>query len=131
VSSKGKQAKGSQPKSAHKLGHSDIGSTPAASEQPSTSGRTSAEATAQGWTAEQKAALQRAYLTVKPSQCNFWQHVAKLVPGKTALQCCNCKFDELPTPVEKGKQTSKHAPSRDSSPVRPPPLKVAGGQQCR
>lgn len=95
-------------------------------EQPSTSGR--ADSPVGGWTAEQRAALQRAFLTVQPSQRNFWQHVAKQVPGKTALECCNCKFDELPTPVEKVKQTSRLMPGRDSSLIQPPALKLAGGQ---
>ena len=95
-------------------------------EQPSTSGRASSPVA--GWTTEQRAALQRAFLTVQPSQRNFWQHVAKQVPGKTALECCNCKFDELPTPVEKVKQTSRLMPSRESSPIQPPVLKLAGGQ---
>lgn len=95
-------------------------------EQPSTSGRASSPIA--GWTAEQRAALQRAFLTVQPSQRNFWQHVAKQVPGKTALECCNCKFDELPTPVEKVKQTSRLMPGRGSSPIQPPALKLAAGQ---
>ena len=95
-------------------------------EQPSTSGRDGSPVA--GWTGEQRAALQRAFLTVQPSQRNFWQHVAKQVPGKTALECCNCKFDELPTPVEKVKQTSRLMPGRDSSPIQPPALKLAGGQ---
>ena len=95
-------------------------------EQPFTSGRASSPIA--GWTAEQRAALQRAFLTVQPSQRNFWQHVAKQVPGKTALECCNCKFDELPTPVEKVKQTSRLMPGRDSSPIQPPALKLDGGQ---
>jgi len=118
VGTMGRQGKGSQP--------ADAASTLEASGQPSISARSPAGA---GWTEDQKAALQKAYLTVKPSQRNFWQHVAKLVPGRTALECCNCKFDELPTPVEKAKQTARSAAARDSSPIRPPALKVAGGNQ--
>ena len=127
VSTKGKQTEGSHLQAAYKASPSGAGSL-IASGQPSTSGRSPAAAAQQGWTEEQKAALQRAYLTVKPSQRNFWQHVAKLVPGKTALECCNSKFDELPTPVEKVKP-SRTAAARDASPVRPPALKIAGGER--
>ncbi|KAA6420549.1 MAG: hypothetical protein FRX49_09710 [Trebouxia sp. A1-2] len=115
LSIKGGQGNGSQP--------ADAASTLEASGQPYV--RSPAAA---GWSEDQKAALQKAYLTVKPSQRNFWQHVAKLVPGRTALECCNCKFDELPTPVEKVKQTARSAAAKDSSPIRPPALKVAGGR---
>ncbi|KAL0031794.1 hypothetical protein WJX79_007784 [Trebouxia sp. C0005] len=52
----------------------------------------------------------------------------KVEKGRTALECCNCKFDELPTPVEKVKQTARSAAAKDSSPIRPPALKVAGGR---
>lgn len=125
----GKLAKGSQAKCVQKPNAAAAAAlTLEAIEQPATSGRTLAEATTQDWTEEQTVALQRAYLTVKPSQRNFWQHVAKLVQGKTALECCTCKFDELPTPVEKMKQSSRHAAARDSSPIRPPALKVTGGE---
>ncbi|DBB06669.1 TPA: hypothetical protein ACH3X1_012180 [Trebouxia sp. C0004] len=117
VDTKVRQRKGSQP--------ADAASTLEASGQPSINARSPAAA---GWTADQKAALQKAYLTVKPSQRNFWQHVAKLVPDRTALECCNCKFDELPTPVEKVKQTARSAAAKDSSRIRPPALKVAGGR---
>ena len=82
---------------------------------------------AQGWTEEQKAALQRAFLTVKPNQAKFWLHVAKLVPGKTALQCCNAKFDEMPTPVEKPKPRGK---GQGGSPLQAPALKLAAGIAC-
>lgn len=96
-------------------------------EQPSTTEQAGSPVTE--WTAEQRAALQRAYLTVQPSQRNFWQQVAKMVPGKTALECCNCKFDELPTPVEKVKQATRLMPGRGNcSPLKPPTLKLAGGQ---
>lgn len=81
----------------------------------------------QGWTEEQKAALQRAFLTVKPNQPKFWLHVSKLVPGKTALQCCNAKFDEMPTPVEKPKPRGK---GQGGSPIQAPALKLAAGKSC-
>ena len=77
----------------------------------------------QGWTEEQRAALQTAFLMVKPSQRNFWQHVAKRVPGKSALECCNCKFDELPTPVEKGRAGLQPG----ASPIQAPAFKLAAG----
>ena len=118
VGTKGRQGNGRQP--------ADAASTLEANGQPFISVRSPAGA---GWSEDQKAALQKAYLTVKPSQRNFWQHVAKQVPGRTALECCNCKFDELPTPVEKVKQTARSAAAKDSSPIRPPALKVAGGKQ--
>ena len=105
---------------------------PAGSKQPLASGKSpspAAAAAAGDWTEAQQAALQKAYLTVKPSQRNFWQHVAKMVPGKTALECCNCKFDEMPTPVEGLKHSSRLAAAAESSPVRPPALKVTGGEQ--
>ena len=124
-----KQAKGTKGQSAQ--GPSATAPQPNgdSTQQPFTSN--TAAGHIEGWTTEQRAALQRAYLTVKPSQRNFWQHVAKLVPGKTALECCNCKFDELPTPVEKAKQSSRLMPDRGSSPIRPPALKVTGGQLQR
>lgn len=83
---------------------------------------------AQSWTAEQKAALQKAFLTVKPSQPQFWLHVANLVPGKTALQCCNAKFDEMPTPLEKPKAKGKMMPGQEGAPIQAPALVLAAGQ---
>ena len=81
----------------------------------------------QDWSDEQRAALQKAFLTVKPSQPKFWLHVAKLVPGKTALQCCNAKFDEMPTPVEKAKPNSRLAQGVGEFPMQAPALKLAAG----
>lgn len=83
---------------------------------------------AQGWSEEQRAALQKAFLTVKPSQPKFWLHVANLVPGKTALQCCNAKFDEMPTPVEKPNPRGKLIPGQEGSPIQAPALKLAAGE---
>ncbi|CAI9780812.1 unnamed protein product [Fraxinus pennsylvanica] len=43
-----------------------------------------------GWTKEQELALQRAYLTAKPTP-HFWKKVARMVPGKSAQEC----FDRI------------------------------------
>lgn len=40
----------------------------------------------EGWTEDQKLALQSAYFAAKPSP-HFWKKVAKLVPGKSAQEC--------------------------------------------
>ncbi|XP_052723790.1 uncharacterized protein LOC108344291, partial [Vigna angularis] len=52
-----------------------------------------------GWTKEQDLALQRAYLTAKPSR-HFWKNVSKLVPGKSQQECFDrIHFDNV-TPVQ-------------------------------
>nr|CAD1833384.1 unnamed protein product [Ananas comosus var. bracteatus] len=49
------------------------------------------------WTEEQDTALQRAYLSAKPSP-HFWKKVAKMVPGKSAEECFNRIHADLATP---------------------------------
>ncbi|KAG8390068.1 hypothetical protein BUALT_Bualt01G0044900 [Buddleja alternifolia] len=44
----------------------------------------------QGWSEEQELALQKAYLTAKPTP-HFWKKVARMVPGKSAEEC----FDRI------------------------------------
>ncbi|ESQ45142.1 hypothetical protein EUTSA_v10010289mg [Eutrema salsugineum] len=50
-----------------------------------------------GWTEDLESALQRAYLTAKPSP-NFWKKVSKMVPGKTAQECFDRVNSDLITP---------------------------------
>lgn len=51
------------------------------------------------WTEEQEVALSRAQLQVDPTVKNFWQEVARLVPGKkTADECFQKHFQRHPTP---------------------------------
>ncbi|KAL4186427.1 hypothetical protein AMTRI_Chr09g14080 [Amborella trichopoda] len=51
----------------------------------------------EGWSEDQEAALQKAYLTVKPVP-KFWKEVSKLVPGKSAQECFDRIHSVLPTP---------------------------------
>lgn len=58
------------------------------------------EVGADEWTPEQAAALSWAQLKVDPTARNFWQEVAKQVPGnKTADECFQRHFHKHPTPV--------------------------------
>ncbi|XP_068656993.1 uncharacterized protein [Aristolochia californica] len=57
------------------------------------------DTTNQKWTDNQEAALRRAYFTQKPTP-NFWKKVSRLVPGKSAQDCFNRIFSELPTPQQ-------------------------------
>ena len=51
------------------------------------------------WTREQITALSMAQLQVDPTCRNFWQEVAKNVPGKSADDCFAKHFQKHPTPV--------------------------------
>jgi hypothetical protein len=51
------------------------------------------------WSADRRAALAAAYTTVRPSVKDFWAHVAKLVPGKTAQECHDEHTRAFPTPA--------------------------------
>ncbi|KAG9441391.1 hypothetical protein H6P81_017245 [Aristolochia fimbriata] len=51
------------------------------------------------WTDNQEAALRRAYFAQKPTP-NFWKEVSRQVPGKSAQDCFNRIFGELPTPQQ-------------------------------
>ncbi|KAH7426403.1 hypothetical protein KP509_10G000800 [Ceratopteris richardii] len=67
-----------------------------------------------GWTPEQDAALQHAYFQIRPSS-NFWFHVAKKVPGKTAKDCFDRFYSAHPTPSVPQSRSKKMAAD---SPVR-------------
>ncbi|KAK4768944.1 hypothetical protein SAY86_027094 [Trapa natans] len=56
-----------------------------------------ASGSSQGWTKEQEADLQRAYLATKPTP-SFWKKVSKLVPGKSAQECFDKFNSDLATP---------------------------------
>eukprot|EP00960_Hanusia_phi_P021397 632460-Hanusia_phi.AAC.6 len=65
------------------------------------------------WDDESKEALKSAYQQVKPDAVDFWGEVAKLVPGKTAQECCNQYNQAFPTPnvLKKGKVNRKRPSS--------------------
>ena len=72
------------------------------------------------WTSEQMHALSMAQLHVDPTCNNFWQEVAKQVPGKNADECFSKHFQKHPTPVSQktqsrtgsmGDRIVAHAPS--------------------
>ncbi|KAL5714554.1 hypothetical protein ACHQM5_016498 [Ranunculus cassubicifolius] len=68
---------------------------------------------AQGWNEEQELALQRAYLTAKPSP-HFWKKISKLVPGKTAQDCFDkIQSDSISTPQP---QTRYHSRANKTNP---------------
>eukprot|EP00611_Tribonema_gayanum_P031553 TRINITY_DN914_c1_g1_i5.p1 TRINITY_DN914_c1_g1~~TRINITY_DN914_c1_g1_i5.p1 ORF type:complete len:1132 (+),score=352.25 TRINITY_DN914_c1_g1_i5:165-3560(+) len=47
------------------------------------------------WTEQQEALLQQAQLRTDPGHANFWVHVAKGVPGKSASQCSQRWFAQV------------------------------------
>ncbi|QDZ25825.1 hypothetical protein HOP50_19g83670 [Chloropicon primus] len=71
------------------------------------------------WTPEQEAALSWAQLQVDPTSRNFWQEVAKSVPGnKTADECFQKHFQKHPTPVtRKTKSRTSGAAAGDDTVV--------------
>lgn len=84
---------------------------PSASEGPAPSGGTGAggHSSSALWTAEQAAALQRAWLEVPPTADNFWQRVAATVPGRTADECFAKLYEKHPTPpARKGAASGLH-----------------------
>ncbi|XP_047162923.1 uncharacterized protein LOC124832695 [Vigna umbellata] len=68
-----------------------------------------------GWTKEQDLALQRAYLTAKPSP-HFWKNVSKLVPGKSQQECFDRIHIDHVTPVQL--QPRSRAKTLKSSPIQ-------------
>ncbi|OWM85438.1 uncharacterized protein LOC116194822 [Punica granatum] len=71
----------------------------------------------QGWTKEQEAALERAYLAAKVTP-SFWKKVSKLVPGKSAQECFDKFNSDLPTPQPRSR--SRAAKTRTSQSERSP-----------
>ncbi|KAL3652199.1 hypothetical protein CASFOL_001880 [Castilleja foliolosa] len=67
-----------------------------------------------GWSEEQELALQRAYFTAKPTP-QFWKKVAKMVPGKSAVDCFNKIHSDHLTPSEP--KTRSRTNKKKSSPV--------------
>ncbi|KAJ6673759.1 hypothetical protein OIU85_012736 [Salix viminalis] len=69
----------------------------------------------EGWTKDQEMALQRAFLTAKPTP-NFWKKVSKLIPGKSAQDC----FDKVNSDLMTLPQTLPRSRAKrvNSSPLK-------------
>ncbi|KAG6544472.1 hypothetical protein Mapa_014110 [Marchantia paleacea] len=84
------------------------------------------------WTSEQEIALQNAYVSVKPA-ADFWYHISKRVPGRTAEECFNKFYAGHPTPpaAQRSKRQTGNAAedAADDDALCKPKGKAAGGKQ--
>ncbi|KAL3721754.1 hypothetical protein ACJRO7_034144 [Eucalyptus globulus] len=76
----------------------------------------------QGWTQEQEAALQRAYISAKPTP-HFWKKVSRFVPGKSAQECFDKIHSDHLTPTQS--RFRSRANRRDESYIELSPLSAS------
>ena len=64
-----------------------------------------------GWSAEEQAALSRAYRTVAPDAADFWEQVARGVPGRAPEECFAQHARAFPTPAAVARRARKRPAS--------------------
>ena len=81
------------------------------------------------WSKAQIEALQSAQVVLDPTAANYWQLVAKKVPGKTANECYAKMFESHPTPQEKNVRARRYLGSsdEDGAPAGPKVKKATKG----
>nr|CCA14536.1 AlNc14C4G606 [Albugo laibachii Nc14] len=62
--------------------------------------------TIKDWTESQLEALEIAKISIPPNDTNFWEQVAKLVPGKTSSECRSKSFEQISSPFRRKGSTS-------------------------
>ena len=81
------------------------------------------------WSKAQIEAMQGAQVVLDPTAANYWQLVAKKVPGKTANECYAKMFESHPTPQEKNARARRYLGSldEDGGPAGPKVKKATKG----